>query len=136
METYLIKIKQLIPQRLVEHRSAPFGGNDDPAKFSRPRQPRGFKIGIVDFEVMLEDGSLVLGLAVGRREEVLGVVVVVHLLEAGRTKGGQEEGHDDEVAGMLPDHVTQFVEPPFEGGVYHFVLLTTHFSALFLRKIK
>ncbi len=84
METYLIKIEQLIPQRLVEHRPAPFGGNDDPPKFSRPRQPRGLKIGIVDFEVMLKDGSLVLGLAVGRREEVLGVVVVVHLLEAGR----------------------------------------------------
>jgi hypothetical protein len=31
---------------------------------------------------------------------------------------------------MLPDHVTQFVEPPFEGGVYHFVLLATHFDAV------
>ena len=63
---------------------------------------------------MLENAALVLGFSVRRREEVLGVIVVDHLLEPGGTEGCQEQRHYDEVPRVGSDHEAQFVEPALE----------------------
>ena len=58
-----------------------------------------------------------LGEAVQRREQVLRVVFVVHLLETRRAQEGEQHGHDDEVAGVAADAHAQAVEPPLQASV-------------------
>ena len=126
--SYLIKVQELIPDGLVDHGAAVLCGNHDPAKFSGPGQSGRLEFGVVHLEVVLDNAAFCLRFTVRRGEEILGVVVVDHLLEAGGAQGREEQRHDDKVARMFADEKAELVEPAFERGVDQLVLLALHFG--------
>ena len=108
-----------------QHCTAIFCRDDEPPKLAHPRHPGRLELRVVGGEVLFQHGPLVLGEAVRGREEVLGIVLIVHGLEPGREQARQQEGHHDKVPGVLAHRVPQLVEEPLQGVVHQ---LATHLA--------
>ena len=75
---------------------------------------------VVDREVLLHDGPLLLGGALGGAHQVLGVVAVVHPLEAAGAQRRHQRRHDQEVARPAAHAVAQPPEHFLQGVVNYF----------------
>ena len=75
---------------------------------------------VVDREVLLHDGPLLLGGALGGAHQVLGVVAVVHPLEAAGAQRRHQRRHDQEVARPPAHTVAQPPEHFLQGVVNYF----------------
>ena len=75
---------------------------------------------VVDREVLLHDCPLLLGGALGGAHQVLGVVAVVHPLEAAGAQRRHQRRHDQEVARPPAHAVAQSPEHFLQGVVNYF----------------
>ena len=74
---------------------------------------------VVDREEVLHDGPLALGGAGVGADEVLGIVVVVHPLEARGAERGQQRRHDEEVARLAAHQRPELEEELLEGVIHN-----------------
>ena len=118
---YLIQVQQLVPHVWPKHGAPILGQDQQPPQLSWPGDPRCLELSVVGGEEGLDDCPLLLGLSARGGEQVLGVVVVVHPLEAGGAQGCHHDGDNDEVAGVLADKVPQLVEEPSQDRVHPIV---------------
>ena len=83
------------------------------------RQCPYLKVVVVHGKVLLDNPPLGLGPSRGGGEQVLWVPLVVHPLKARGAQGGEEEGHDDKVPGVVANANTEPEEQPLERVVHH-----------------
>ena len=116
--SYLIQVQQLVPDAGPEH-GAPVGRADhQPPELAHPRHPGRLELVVVRGEVLLQPGPLLLGGAGTGAEQVLGVVLVVHALEAGDAQRREEQGHGEVVRGAGADALAHGVEQPLQQPVH------------------